>query len=167
MTVRYRKSGHRCRGYWFVDISWPDSIRTRRAAADKRQAEQLDLRIKASCVDGTWKELRRRLMVTMDVPDGLPAALSEKNLSIREFEIPQIPSCVYFLCLGDEVVYVGQSVGLARRVIDHSEDVNKLFDRVFYLLVPQKQLNRIESRFIAELQPRLNRIGLKTESEQC
>jgi integrase len=44
-----------------VDTIWPDKKRTRRQVTSQKQAEELDLRIRASRLDGTWRELRKRL----------------------------------------------------------------------------------------------------------
>ena len=69
---------------------------------------------------------------------------------------------VYFHCQGDEVVYVGQSVSVPDRVMSHIREsrrpVGKMFDplRIFYLPVPESELLRVESEFIARLRPRYN-----------
>jgi hypothetical protein len=69
---------------------------------------------------------------------------------------------VYFLCDGDEVVYVGQSVSVPVRVMSHIHEsrrpTGKTFDpsRIFYLSVPEGELLRVESEFIRRLRPRHN-----------
>jgi hypothetical protein len=69
---------------------------------------------------------------------------------------------VYFLCDGDEVVYVGQSVSVPARVMGHIQEsrrpAGKTFDptRIFYLPVPEGELRRVESEFIGRLQPKYN-----------
>ena len=55
MTVKDRS------GHWIIDTIWPDGRRTRRQAVDEKQARQLDLRIRASRIDGTWQDLRKKL----------------------------------------------------------------------------------------------------------
>ena len=55
MSVKNRRKHH------IVDTIWPDGKRTRRQAASEDQAKKLDLRIRASRVDGTWPELREQL----------------------------------------------------------------------------------------------------------
>ncbi len=55
MTVHERD------GRIIVDTIWPDGKRTRRQAIDEQQAKDLDLRIRASRKDGTWRELRKKL----------------------------------------------------------------------------------------------------------
>lgn len=72
------------------------------------------------------------------------------------------PTCVYFLCLGGDVVYVGQTVNLPSRLHTHSGV--KEFDRVFYLPVPRSDLDLVETSFIKFLQPRLNTENFKTST---
>lgn len=60
---------------------------------------------------------------------------------------------VYFLCRGDEVVYVGQSMNIYARLANHQR--SKEFDSVYMLHVPASQLNDVEAAFIHALRPRL------------
>lgn len=60
---------------------------------------------------------------------------------------------VYFLCLGDEVVYVGQSTNPAGRIAEHAASSSKRFDRVYALNVPAEELNNVEGAFIQLLKP--------------
>lgn len=66
------------------------------------------------------------------------------------------PPGVYFLCLADEVVYVGQSIKPVTRVETHRADKNKQFDRVYFIPVPEFLLNAVEREFIAYFRPRFN-----------
>jgi hypothetical protein len=79
-------------------------------------------------------------------------------------EIPSTPNGagVYFLCLGDEVVYVGQSINIFARIGSHRAD--KVFDRAYWIPVPQSNLNAVEGTFIDLLKPRLNGAG---PTERC
>jgi integrase len=63
MTVKDRS------GKWIIDTIWPDKKRTRRQAIDETQARDIDLRIRASRKDGTWRELRKKL--NMEAVSGL------------------------------------------------------------------------------------------------
>lgn len=60
---------------------------------------------------------------------------------------------VYFLCKGDEVVYVGQSINPAGRISTHNQDAEKNFDRVYLMPVPESELDDVEGSFIHHLQP--------------
>ncbi len=79
------------------------------------------------------------------------AGIADKLLRFDLFE--DLP-CIYFLCLADEVVYVGQSTNLCARLAQHGDD--KVFDRAFYLVVRREDLDRIEGEFIRALRPRYN-----------
>lgn len=61
---------------------------------------------------------------------------------------------VYFLFLGDKVVYVGQSsVGLARI---YAHKGKKKFDSVSYISVPKQLLHSIEDFYIGKFKPMYN-----------
>lgn len=60
---------------------------------------------------------------------------------------------IYFLCKGEDVVYVGQSVTPSSRIATHSQDANKDFDRVYLLPVPESELNNVEAAFIHHIKP--------------
>ncbi len=67
-------------------------------------------------------------------------------------------SGIYFLCDGDEVVYVGQSVCVAARLGQHiSEGVKKFeHDRIFFLPCPVASLDIIENHYIETMNPKYN-----------
>lgn len=62
---------------------------------------------------------------------------------------------VYFLCLGGEVVYVGQSHDVVTRVMQHVGV--KEFDRWYWLPVEIEKLNEVEADFIRSIKPRGNK----------
>jgi hypothetical protein len=86
----------------------------------------------------------------------LPEELHPMQEYLRRWGSEFIPPCVYFLCAGKQIVYVGQSVNLAARISIHYREKAGLFDRAFFLPVPKEQLNDIEMAFIAALNPPLN-----------
>jgi integrase len=55
MTVHLRD------GRFIVDTIWPDGKRTRRQALSEKHANKLDVRIRASRIDGIWHDLRTKL----------------------------------------------------------------------------------------------------------
>ncbi|MCA9386382.1 hypothetical protein KC717_07095, partial [Candidatus Dojkabacteria bacterium] len=94
--------------------------------------------------------------VPIDSEDKIPYSISQiKELRKPLYLSETIGSCIYFLCEGDEVVYIGQSVSLMSRLESHR--VDKKFNRVYLLQVPSNHLNRVEAEFIRTLQPRLNK----------
>lgn len=64
------------------------------------------------------------------------------------------PPGVYFLCLGKDVVYVGQSLNVLGRLSSHIKEKN--FDRVYLLPVPKQELDSVEGALIRLLKPPLN-----------
>ena len=74
--------------------------------------------------------------------------------SLHSLPFIRMPPAVYFLTLNNEVVYVGQSVGLFGRIEEHTQ--HKEFDSVYFLPVPRSELNEVEAAFIRALRPKLN-----------
>ena len=74
--------------------------------------------------------------------------------------------CVYFLCLNDEVVYVGQTVTLAGRISTHMCESVKDFDRVFFLPVDPADLDTVEIALIRALRPKENKQRLADYGEE-
>jgi Helix-turn-helix domain len=67
---------------------------------------------------------------------------------------------IYFLLIGKEIVYVGRTTNLIRRLGDHA--FRKKFDGFSYLPCSAKDLRQNERAFIATLKPRYNvRLPLK------
>ena len=93
-----------------------------------------------------------------DAPESIAPLTGLRHIDPAHFLCPG----VYFLCLGDEVVYVGQSVNVPARIMSHIYEsrrpAGKTFDhaRIFYLPVPESELLRLESEFIHRLRPRYN-----------
>jgi hypothetical protein len=73
----------------------------------------------------------------------------------------QLPG-VYFLCRGQDVVYVGQSDKVLERVCAHIREGVKEFDheRIFFLPCPREQLLMVEAQYIELFKPRYNRAGI-------
>ena len=76
-------------------------------------------------------------------------------------------SCIYFLFKGDQLVYIGKSVNLAGRMIEHNS--SKDFDYVRYIPCQKELLYHYELRLIKYFKPPLNRAGLifKTPKALC
>lgn len=75
-------------------------------------------------------------------------------------ELVMTPHCgIYFLCLGDELVYIGQSVDINARALGHRHGGprKKQYDRIFFVRVPREQLDTIEAQFINLFKPKLNK----------
>lgn len=88
-------------------------------------------------------------------PRGVPQAIST-IVGLEEIRTEQLCG-VYFLCLGNEVVYVGQSTNVMARFQTHCQERRNQFERIFFIRVPFCNLNEVERRFIESLQPKLNK----------
>lgn len=78
------------------------------------------------------------------------------------FAVPIQPSPgVYFLTLGREVVYVGQSTDVASRLAGHR---SKKYDRAVMIQLPREQLFEWEAVYIRLLRPPLNRMLVDRQS---
>lgn len=63
---------------------------------------------------------------------------------------------IYFLCLGNKVVYIGQSTCIQHRISTHIQQRQKQFTDVFYIIVPVNFLDRYESSLIRYFRPEYN-----------
>jgi excinuclease UvrABC nuclease subunit len=61
---------------------------------------------------------------------------------------------VYFLIYEGQIIYVGQSMDVCNRHIQHRSE--KRFDRLTYILCPVELLNDLEAAYIMLLKPPLN-----------
>ena len=65
---------------------------------------------------------------------------------------------VYFLLLGDELVYIGSSMDMPQRVAQHKTN-GRRFDRVFYIETRPGERLGLEAILIRALGPRHNKNG--------
>lgn len=83
----------------------------------------------------------------------VPAPLA--NIADRLVLMPPCCFCgIYFLCEGNEIVYVGQSVNAGSRSTSHRD---KKFNSILILPVPEEKLNEVEAAFIGLLSPKYNK----------
>ena len=84
-------------------------------------------------------------------PIKVPKELEKINELV---EIPSMhPPGVYFLCHGNKVVYVGQSINPSARIAQHQAD--KQFNRVF--MIPTNNLDEVETMYIKKFKPKYNK----------
>jgi hypothetical protein len=111
----------------------------------------------AECCEG----VDRPTAVVLHSP---PAPVAERPPPYEITNVPNLrqylghfgvyPPAVYFLCKGDKVVYVGQSLFFPARLGEHMQE--KTFDAAYYLPVPASELLAVEGAFIQALTPLLN-----------
>ena len=69
-----------------------------------------------------------------------------------------VPSGVYFLVDGEELVYIGQSVNPIARIGTHRSDSKKVFTHAFLLPIPHDQLDNVEGALIRLINPKYNSV---------
>lgn len=79
--------------------------------------------------------------------------LTKEEIACGKMDLP-CESGVYFLLLGDEIVYVGQSVNIYTRVTQHLATKN--FDGFAYIPCAKDSLDVLESLYIHVLRPKHN-----------
>ena len=73
-------------------------------------------------------------------------------------------SCIYFLGneingKKSEIVYIGKTQNLGKRLSDHFHDVTKKFTSFSYLFVDNEIMNEVEELLINIFRPRFNKIS--------
>jgi len=152
------------------------SAATRKANNDIKEAklqeslkERQEALIYAGGLRQQIKELEERLssLKHFETINMVAETVIAKRL-LREEEIAAMSlpwnkaSGVYFLLDGDKIVYVGQSVNVYSRIVNHTD---KRFDRYAVISCPVDSLDILESLYIHCIQPRLN--GNRTNDSKC
>jgi hypothetical protein len=63
---------------------------------------------------------------------------------------------VYFLLDCEEIVYVGKSVDVRNRLKQHSDNLNKVWNRYFFIRCDREELDRLEAYYILRFRPKYN-----------
>jgi hypothetical protein len=94
-----------------------------------------------------------RLVVKAEHIEESPPEILSRIDGLKQMPLHGIEPSVYFLCDGEEVVYVGQSRTPSRRIVDHFCNPQKTFDRVYTLPIPESELIDVETAFIKHIRP--------------
>lgn len=86
---------------------------------------------------------------------------------IQEIAIERLTnkSGIYFLCRNAKIMYIGKSINVIRRVMDHFYAESKIFDSAFYIPFMKDQLDYYEFEFIKRIKPPLNSMSVKYPKE--
>ena len=83
-----------------------------------------------------------------------------RGLWLQQLRLEKESWAVYLLVRRGEVVYVGMTSNIVRRTASHT--VDKLFDEVWYVLVPMDMVPvEVEENLIKLYQPEYNITGLR------
>lgn len=72
--------------------------------------------------------------------------------------------CIYFLIMGGEIVYVGQTKSGMKRILCHLE--TKEFDSIGVIRCEEKDLDEKETYYIAKLNPLYNKTLTNAQSSK-
>lgn len=78
------------------------------------------------------------------------------NLKCLPFDKVGYGSGVYFLCKGNDIVYVGESTCLIARISAHLHEKIKDFDSVYFLSIAPHARRKVEKAFIQHYNPKYN-----------
>jgi hypothetical protein len=99
--------------------------------------------------------------------DAIPPQLSKiRNLYKLPIEILSTPPGIYFLCMDEEIVYVGQALCVAKRISEHINDACKEFNQVYFIPCLKDRLNDFEMALIREFKPKYNFSNYGTSNER-
>jgi hypothetical protein len=101
-------------------------------------------------LDATVKKLRRAHVPTDE------SGLTDGAHITKNAAVYQRLCGVYFLLLGAEIVYVGQSNNVLMRLASHQTRGEIEFDRFFIERCSQAQVANLEAMYIAKFKPRHN-----------
>lgn len=80
--------------------------------------------------------------------------MSGKLINLETWSDIQDPY-IYFLLHHKEIVYVGQTIRWLSRVGSHSH--SKIFNSIYLMPIPEKNLNDVEAELIVLLNPKYNK----------
>jgi hypothetical protein len=63
---------------------------------------------------------------------------------------------IYFLLDCEEIVYVGKSVDVKSRLKQHSNNLNKVWNRYFFIKCDRQEIDRLEAYYILRFRPKYN-----------
>jgi hypothetical protein len=156
MSVNWEKISLEERKQWAAK-----SIATRKANKEKIKAIREEGFRRVNGLANEIESLEKKLaeLQRMEAIQPVSCALTGKALlseeEIIKTSLPwQKSSGVYFLILGNRVVYVGQSVNVYSRIDEHTRV--KSFERYAYVPCSIDMLDKLESLYIHCLRPTLN-----------
>ena len=134
---------------YVLNFDGPDGDRKRISLGtdDEARAKAERDRMEAALRAGTWD------------PDETPPPALKILPSVLRLPLCGVTAGIYFLTDNDDVVYIGQSDCVLRRVVRHIEEREKVFDvtRVFWMPCRMDNLARLEAQLIRRLRPRYNK----------
>ena len=72
---------------------------------------------------------------------------------------------IYFLINSNELVYIGQTTKALSRIGEHQYNSDKIFNKIFYIDVPQHKLDQVEMSYIITYNPPKNITGTEAHTK--
>lgn len=110
-----------------------------------------------------WRIINRSPISFWDsapIDDGL---LTEGDIIDRAEPKPASRPGIYFLIKNYEIIYIGKSCAVDRRISEHME--SRDFDAWYWIACPKKDLNELERIYLNKFMPHLN-IDLGTKANR-
>jgi len=89
---------------------------------------------------------------------GAPMAMQSRAQILASALDTQNAPGIYVLLNGEEILYVGQSVNVIKRIYEHTISRSS-FNRFHFIPCPKDKLDAMERAYISALSPRLNQIA--------
>lgn len=83
--------------------------------------------------------------------------LSREDILKLAEPFPSRRDGVYFLIKKDKIVYVGESIDVDKRIIQHIQEKKKSFDRFAFIECGNEYICELEAEYIAKLSPVYNK----------
>ena len=97
------------------------------------------------------------------LPRPIPQLWTTAQILSKATPAHQAP-CIYFLLAGTEIVYVGKTINVTKRLGRHLDD-GKQFDAYSVVECSKRDLERLEMAYISAFKPRYNVMGVIREDE--
>jgi integrase len=164
MSVKFNQR----RGYWFVDTTWPDGMRTRVRMTDESTASKINMKIMVACndEDRIWRKLRREMRLEGSVLQGFSALADsyykgwvqvhnrslrtkQSRLRILKAHFKAVPIDAISMQMIDGFIEARRNGGVENRTINRDMAVmNHLFewaiDRGYFDANPAAKFRRLE-----------------------
>ena len=102
------------------------------------------------------EQLRRIAVARLDPNPTMDRQLTWKSVTENKVRFPYSGPAVYFLFVGDDLVYIGKSLNLLHRVASHFGQ--KEFDHFSFITCTAGEIDELERRAIVKFRPPLNRV---------
>jgi hypothetical protein len=161
MTLDEAAAYMKCEPMKLRQMAWSGEVpSTRTMEGYFFAAHQLDRNLRSSYA-AKWQN------VLLDGTPEKSGEISREYLKERAVRVPAV-SGVYFLLDKDgEVVYVGKSRNIARRIGQHLEVKRIKFESFAFIEYPESMLAEYEGRYIYRFNPEYNIVGRAFRDEPC